>query len=299
MKNSIITDSFLSSLEAISLNMKTNMRGYFGGSHKTNTYGSTVEFADFREYNLGDDIRRIDWNLFSRFEKYFIRLFTDERQMHIQLILDCSSSMNFKDSKKREFAIKAVAAMGFLAVQNMDKVTIKLMRDGVLEDLCGVISGKNAFLKAVSLLEDVQFGGSAQFDKAITRDMNPGYSDGLTVIVSDFLTESDWKQAVNFLLYRHREVMLFHTLDDEEMDPTYKGRNILLDTESSDRYDLRNLQLAISRSELDAYKRALRDYLADIKNFCTKRNVTYIFARTSEKFEKVVMEQLYQSEVVS
>ena len=173
MSNKIITDGFLNRLEAISYNMKTSMRGYFGGTHKTKSYGSTVEFADFREYTLGDDIRRIDWKLFSRFEKYFIRLFTDERQMHIQLILDCSSSMIYKDSPKRDFAIKAIAAMGFLAVQNMDKVSIKLVRDGVLEDLCGIISGKNAFLKAVAMLENVEFGGTAQFDKAITTDQNP------------------------------------------------------------------------------------------------------------------------------
>ncbi len=299
MSNKIITDDFLNRLEAISYNMKTSMRGYFGGTHKTKSYGSTVEFADFREYVLGDDIRRIDWKLFSRFEKYFIRLFTDERQMHIQLVLDCSSSMTFKDSPKRDFAIKAIAAMGFLAVQNMDKVSIKLVRGDRLEDLCGVIAGKNSFLKAVALLEQVEFGGTAQFDKAITSDQNPGYSDGMTVIVSDFLTESNWKTAVDYLLYRHREVMLFQALDEEEIEPTYKGRNILLDTESEDRYDLRNIQLAISRSEYDAYKRALRDFLQDIKTFCNKRNITYIYCKSTDKFEKVVMEQLYQSEVIS
>ena len=299
MSNKIITDGFLNRLEAISYNMTTSMRGYFGGTHKTKSYGSTVEFADFREYTLGDDIRRIDWKLFSRFEKYFIRLFTDERQMHIQLILDCSSSMIYKDSPKRDFAIKAIAAMGFLAVQNMDKVSIKLVRDGVLEDLCGIISGKNAFLKAVAMLENVEFGGTAQFDKAITTDQNPGYSDGMTVIVSDFLTESNWKTAVDYLLYRHREVMIFHVLDEEEIEPSYKGRTILIDTESEDRYDVRNFQLAISRSEYDAYKRALRDYMADIKTFCRKRNITYIYSKSTDKFEKVVMEQLYQSEVIS
>lgn len=299
MSSSIITDSFISRLEAIDLNMKTNMRGYFGGSHKTNTYGSTVEFADFREYNLGDDIRRIDWNLYSRFEKYFIRLFTDERQMHIQIILDCSKSMIFKESQKREFAIKCVAAMGYLAVQNLDKVSIKLMRNDILEDLCGVISGKSALLKALAMLENIDFYGTAQFEKAITTDLNPGYSDGLTVLVSDFLTESNWKAAIDFLLYKHREVMLFQMLDEEEIDPSYKGRNILIDTESDDRYDMRNIQLAISRGEVDAYRRAFKDYLADIRNFCNKRGITYIFNKSSDLFEKVVMEKLYESEVIS
>ena len=90
MKESFLNDQFFSRLETLSLNLRSNLAGYFGGQHLVTTYGQTVEFADFREYQLGDDIRRIDWNLYSRFEKYFLKLFTDERQMQVQIFLDCS-----------------------------------------------------------------------------------------------------------------------------------------------------------------------------------------------------------------
>ena len=93
MKNSYLNDAFFGRLEALSLQLKSNLTGYFGGKHLVRSYGQTVEFADFREYQLGDDIRRIDWNMYSRFEKYFLRLFTDERQMQIQIFIDCSASM--------------------------------------------------------------------------------------------------------------------------------------------------------------------------------------------------------------
>ena len=93
MKESFLNDQFFSRLETLSLNLRSNLAGYFGGQHLVTTYGQTVEFADFREYQLGDDIRRIDWNLYSRFEKYFLKLFTDERQMQVQIFLDCSASM--------------------------------------------------------------------------------------------------------------------------------------------------------------------------------------------------------------
>ena len=102
--------------------------GYFGGKHLVNTYGQTVEFADYREYQLGDDIRRIDWNLYRRFEKHFLKLFTDERQMQVQIFLDCSASMGKENPKKGAYAEAAAAAMGFLAVHNMDKVTFNLMK---------------------------------------------------------------------------------------------------------------------------------------------------------------------------
>lgn len=93
MKTSYLNDAFFSRLETCALNLRSNLSGFFGGKHLVKTYGQTVEFADYREYMLGDDIRRIDWNLYSRFEKYFLKLFTDERQMHTQIFLDCSASM--------------------------------------------------------------------------------------------------------------------------------------------------------------------------------------------------------------
>ena len=93
MKVSYLNDEFFSRLETSVLHLRANLAGFFGGKHLVKTYGQTVEFADYREYMLGDDIRRIDWNLYSRFEKYFLKLFTDERQMHTQIFLDCSASM--------------------------------------------------------------------------------------------------------------------------------------------------------------------------------------------------------------
>ena len=298
MKRQIITDSFISRLEAIVFNMKTAMSGFFGGMHKTKSYGSTVEFADFREYVLGDDLRRIDWNLFSRFEKFFIKLFTDERQMHIQIFIDCSASMAFKNSSKDEFVIQAAAALGYLAVQNMDKVSIKLIHGDKAEDLCGVISGKNQFIRALNQLEEVKFYGTAKIDKAIIGCENPGYSDGMTVIISDFLTDDNWKSGVDYLLYRHREVMLCQVLDQQEVSPTYKGRNMLFDVESDDRNDDRHMKLNITKGDYEAYLKALDDYLKDIQTFVNKRGLSYLHGISNEPVEKLFFEQLYESGVI-
>ena len=137
MKVSYLNDAFFSRLETLALNLRTDLSGYFGGKHLVKTYGQTVEFADYREYQLGDDIRRIDWNLYSRFEKYFLKLFTDERQMQIQIFLDCSASMGKENPKKAAYAIATAAALGFLSVHNMDKVSYKLMRENRSEDPFG------------------------------------------------------------------------------------------------------------------------------------------------------------------
>ena len=133
MKVSYLNDDFFSRLETLALNLRTDLSGFFGGKHLVRTYGQTVEFADYREYMLGDDIRRIDWNLYSRFEKHFIKLFTDERQMHTQIYLDCSASMSKANPQKAAYAVGVAAALGFLSVHNMDKLSFRLVKDCLLK----------------------------------------------------------------------------------------------------------------------------------------------------------------------
>ena len=125
MKGSVLNDAFFSRLETLTLELRANLGGFFGGKHLVRTYGQTVEFADYREYMLGDDIRRIDWNLYSRFEKFFLKLFTDERQMHTQIFIDCSASMGRDMPAKANYTIGVAAALGYLSVHNMDKVSFR------------------------------------------------------------------------------------------------------------------------------------------------------------------------------
>ena len=169
MKLSYLNDGFFSRLETLALNLKTNLSGYFGGKHLVSTYGQTVEFSDFREYQPGDDIRRIDWNLYSRFEKYFLKLFTDERQMQVQIFIDCSASMGKDNPKKAAYVVATAAALGFLAVQNMDKASFYLMKGDNAENENGTIVGKNAFFRAVKTLENIDFEGETDIEKCVTN----------------------------------------------------------------------------------------------------------------------------------
>ena len=293
MKKNIITLEFINQLEAMVLNMNQPMKGFFGGIHRTNEYGSTVEFADFREYVLGDDIRRIDWNLYSRFEKHFIKLYNDEKQMHIQVFLDCSSSISAIESKSVA-ALKTAATLGYLAIHNLDKLSINLIEKNTSRSINGIMSGKEAFFQAIPELENVEFSGEADIENAIINCPNTGYNDGLTIIISDFLTDNDWKRAVDYLLYRHREVMLIHILSIEELNPAYNGRMYLMDAEAVDKLDEKNLKMKISKSEFEVYQLALNDYLQDIKDFCIGRQINYIFVKSEDEVEKVLFEQLYE-----
>ena len=256
------------------------------------TYGQTVEFADYREYMLGDDIRRIDWNLFSRFEKFFLKLFTDERQMHTQIFIDCSGSMGKINSEKGNYAIATAAALGYLSVHNMDKVSFKLIKGEKAEDPFGTIVGKRAFFNAISTLETLEFDGESDLRSSIINAPNPGNNDGLTVIISDFFTDSDWKSAVDYLCYKKRQVVLIQVLTPEEIDPLYTGRVNLIDSESVDIQDIRNMRIKIDRASQNAYECAMKEIKDSLTTFANSRGAAFISVSTDQPIEKVLFKEL-------
>ena len=298
MKCRYLNDGFFSQLETLAIELRANLAGSFGGKHLVKTYGQTVEFADYREYMLGDDIRRIDWNLYSRFEKYFLKLFTDERQMHTQIFLDCSASMGKNNPEKAEFAIAIAAALGYLSVHNMDKVSFKLMKGNKSLDKRNVIVGKRSFFDAVTELEAVDFDGESDIESCVTGCLNIGSNDGLSVIISDFFTESDWKRAVDFLSFKKKQVLLVQVLTPDEIDPAYTGRVHLIDSEAPTLEDEKNMKIKIDRANLNAYEQALHDHQEELRTFCHSRGADFITVCTDQPVEKVLFKELLKVGIV-
>lgn len=299
MKVSYLNDQFFSRLETLALNLKTDLAGYFGGKHLVKTYGQTVEFSDYREYQLGDDIRRIDWNLYSRFEKYFLKLFTDERQMQVQIFLDCSASMGKENPQKAAYSAATAAALGFLAVHNMDKVSLYLMKENVAENPFGTIIGKNSFFRAVSVLDNMEFSDDTDIEACIMGCPNIGSNNGLTVIISDFFTESNWKKAVDYLSYKHKQVLLVQVLAPDEVDPSYDGRVNLIDSESVDLSDTKNMKIKITPAMRKAYAEALSDFKKDIKTFSSKRGADYVSVCSDTPIERMLFGELLKVGIMS
>ena len=292
MKEGFLSDEFFDRLEVLSLNFKTNLSGVSGGSHKIRANGQTIEFADNREYNLGDDIRKIDWNLYARFEKYFIKLFTDERRMHIRIFIDCSRSMGVIRSKA-EYALRVAAAFGFLAVKNMDKVTFYFIKDDVCYNPFGDIMGKNDFFTVVGKLKDVDFEGDAKISDAVLKMPYVSSNDGLTILISDFFTDNDWKDAINFFNYKKHQILLVQTLTPDEIKPSYTGRNELIDSETEYVDGGRHLKMRISRQMIAAYVEAMDEYINEIKSFTRKVGADFMTVSTGNPVEDVLFKELF------
>lgn len=299
MKRSYLNDEFFSRLESLAFNLRKDLGGFFGGKHLVTTYGQTVEFADYREYMLGDDIRRIDWNLYSRFEKYFIKLFTDERQMHVHIYIDCSGSMGKVNPNKGAYAIAVAAAIGYLAIHNMDKVSYHLIKGSKAENPFGTIVGKRAFFRAMTTLEQIEFTDEADISSAIVGDPNVGTGDGMSVIISDFFSDNDWKKGVDYLVYKKNQVLLAQVYSPDELDPSYTDRVHLIDSESTDMGDSKNMKIRINKSMQLAFREAVAAFLADISDFCKRRDAGFISLDCEKPTENQLFSELLKRGTVS
>lgn len=282
----ILDGAFLDALETLDLNVRQMKSGNYSGARRSRAYGSSPEFADYREYMPGDDLRRIDWNAAGRFDKYLIKRFIDEKQGRNCVYLDTSASMGLP-GEKGFAALRLAAALGYLSVANMDSVSFRLLSGKRCMDVCGRVNGREAFLWAGERLNDVQFSGGTDLNACIRGDMSPGADDGVSYIISDLLTDSDWRGAVDLLLSRRREVALIQVLSPQELEPTLSGRHTFCDAEEAGARASR-ITLDVDRDALKAYRETVSCFLADVRSFCASRAVPYLLMQSSERAEDVL-----------
>ena len=293
MKDFVINEEFLQQLDTLQMLVKNNVAGMFGGNRKSRTYGSSCEFADYRDYLAGDDITKIDWNAYARFEKLYMKLYLDERQLHTKIYVDASRSMAYGEGKKAEMAIKLAAAFAYLSVREMDKVSVYAIREGEIHEIISGMVGKDSFVSSIGKLNEIEFDGDSCISDAIVPS-NVGYGDGMSIIISDFMTDNDYEHAVEHLTSKHRDVFCIQVLDREEINPQFRGRYHFFDSENISREYRKNIDKDISA----AYKAALEYVKARIRDLCMARGAGYLLVSSSDSIEKVFFEGLVGMEVV-
>lgn len=283
----IIDEDFIAMLEGHDLSIQNLMNGLFGGNRRSRAYGSSAEFADYRAYVAGDELKRVDWNLYARFRKLYLKLFIDERQLHHRIYFDASASMDWGTPSKAYTALRLGAALGFLAVQSMDRVTFYSISGETCQDLSGTVMGKDAFYSAVDALETLTFKGNSEIGKAINNTHESGAIGGISVLISDFLTNSDWQQAVDLMRQKRREVHLIQVLSRDEIQPDILGKYTLRDPEDRE-LDYRS---NFSKANLRAYRQAYEYHQNELRQFCASRGVGFFSVCTDETMEEMLFSQ--------
>ena len=283
MGKMVIDEAFLAELEALETLLKNNVAGMFGGNHQSKNFGSSCEFADYRDYVPGDDISKIDWNAYARFDKLYQRLYLDERQMHTRIYIDASRSMHHGTFEKAEQAIKVAAAFAYLSVSEMDKVSVYAIHGSQVDEVITGMVGKDAYIKCVSALNDIEFNSDASIGEAIVPS-KIGMGDGYSILISDFLTDEDYERAIDKFAEKKRDILCVQILSREELNPQFRGKMHLFDVEDQHRF----FRKKIDKDRINAYKAALKFITEKIKTYCESRGGHYMllpaYARISDIF---------------
>ena len=293
MSKFTINEELLSEIESLASVLKNNVAGMFGGNRQSKSFGSSCEFADYRDYLPGDDINRIDWNAYARFDKLYEKLYYDERQMHTKIYIDASRSMCHGGDEKAEQAIRIAACFAYLSVCEMEKVSIYAIHGSEIEEIVGGMVGKESYVTYINKLNDLEFYGDSHISEAIIPS-SVGRGDGFSIIISDFLTDENYESAIDHLVSKKKDVLCIQILSQEELNPQMRGKMHLFDSEDANKTYRKKIDNDIIR----AYKEALRFVMERIKGYCEARGAYYLLAPASMSVSEVFFNKFVEMGVL-
>ena len=293
MKKVVIDEFFLGQLEQLGTILKNNVAGMFGGNRRSKNLGSSCEFADYRDYMPGDDVTKIDWNAYARFDKLYQKLYFDERQMHTKIYIDVSRSMVHGNDEKAVAAIKLAAAFAYLSVCEMDKVSIYAMRGSSLEEVVSGMVGKDSYINCIGSLNELEFDFDSKISEAIVPS-SVGRGDGYSIIISDFLTDENYEAAIDRLAEQKRDILCVQILSREEINPQLRGKMHLFDSEDQSRFFRKKIDQDVVR----AYKDALKYVTDRIRLYCESRGGQYILVPAHTELSEIFLDKFMDMGVV-
>ena len=287
---SLLSPQLLAQLERMELVSRKVFRGRMKGERRSRRKGQSVEFADFRNYVPGDDLRFIDWNLYARLEKLFLKLFLEEEDLHFYTLIDASSSMDFGEPTKLQFAKQLAAALGYIGLCRADRVKIEQLGDG---PPAPVLRGRHSMWRMTEYLDQIRPDQNVPLADSIKSFCLRNSGKGILVLISDLMDKAGYETALRMLVAQQMDIYVIHILSPEELDPDVAGDLKLVDCEDQD-----VAEITVSRPLLDRYKQTLTSFVRSAQQFCSKRGVTYHMTSTETPVEQLVANYLRQRGLV-
>jgi len=289
----LLDPAFLQRLEALSLVSRRRVRGRQRGERRSLVRGRGIEFDDYRAYEPGDDYRYIDWNIASRLDRFFVKLFSEEEDLDVRLLVDSSRSMAAgAPVSKLLLAKRLAAAIGYIGLVNLDRVEV-----GVFSSAPGPrltrLRGRGRAFDLLRFLDGIAAGGETDLGLALRRTLDASPRRGLLVVISDLLDPHGYEDGL--LRARHYRVQMFviHVLADDELAPRLSGELRLVDAETG-----RAVEVTVDADALRAYAAARDAYLDGVQRFCFRYGIDYLRTTTSVPADDLVLRYLRQGGLV-
>ncbi len=272
-------EAFLKKLEYLYVVSKKVFSGRMRAERRTRKTGSGVEFADHRDYAHGDDLRYLDWSAYGRLDKLLLRLFEEEEDLHIYLLVDVSASMR----AKLDYALRVAAALAYVGLAKLDRVSI-LPFGGELRDRLPPTRGKGNIFKMFRFLDGLEATGATHLHEAVESFVPQTKRRGIAVVISDFYDPAGYEEALNLLRYHRFEPTVLQIWDAAEAKPKLRGDVELVDIETGERREV-----TVSEKVLQQFAEAHEKFCADLQTFCSARGIGYFRADTAVPFDELVL----------
>lgn len=283
VEEDLFDDDFQRRLDHLALVSKRIFSGAMRAERRTKKVGSGVEFADHRDYAPGDDLRTLDWAAYSRFNRLLVRLYEEEEDLSIYFILDSSSSMAFGDGEKLRQAKRLTAALAYVGLANLDRVTIVSATDA-LSGRMPETRGKARIFRIFRFLSSIQGDGHTDLEDSLKTFVAQHKRRGLAVLISDLYDAKGFEKGINVLRYNKFEPFVLHVTDVADRAPGLKGDVRVYDCETGD-----EREVTVTNRVLERYAKAYDAYVAEVRRFCTKKQVSYYEANVEVPFDELIL----------
>src|SRR3954471_15721979 len=293
---SLLSADLLRRLEQFQLLARRRAKSAAKGERRSKARGQSVEFADHRNYTAGDDFRYLDWNLYGRLDRLFLKLYEEERELPVTIYLDASESMTFGTPRKFDFARQVAAAIGYVALCGFDRVSVIAFPDSPAESAyrgaLRAVRGRKSSLQFFQNLSHIDAKGSAEINTALRRGALEARHAGLAVVLSDFLDPAGYEPGLTALVGRGFQVSAVQILAPEEVNPSTYGDLRLVDSETGV-----TQEVTFGKFRLNSYQQTVQNYIQRLREFCQARGINFFNTPSDAPLEKLLLKQLREAEV--
>lgn len=292
----LLTPELLRRLEQFQLLAARRAKSSARGERRSRARGQSVEFADHRNYVPGDDFRYLDWNLYGRLERLFLKLYEEERELPVRIFLDASESMTFGEPRKFDFARQIAAAVGYVALCGFDRVSVIPFPDNkdeiALRGALRTVRGRKSALNFFQNLNHLNAKGTANFNEALRRGALEARQAGVAVVLSDFLDPAGYEAGLTALVGRGFQVNAVQILAPEELSPSTFGDLRLVDAETGSVQEV-----SFGRYRMSSYQQMVQNFCQKLREYCQGRGINFFMSSSNTSLEYLLLKQLRQAEV--
>ncbi len=288
----LLTAAFMTRLEQLEIVPRKIHASRQKGERRSRRRGESAEFADYRNYVVGDDLRHIDWNIYARLERLFLKLFLEEEELSVTVLIDISKSMETGKPGKLLYAKRVAASIAYIGLCNYDRVSLCTYNEKLVGQIQGLRS-RHTIHRARKFLKDATAEGKSRLSAATKQFAFHQKNRGVVLVLSDLLDKAGFQEGLRYLLGRDMDIYVLHILSPEEVEPELTGDLKLVDVEDED-----VAEITVSKPLLDKYKANLQAYCESIRSYCNQRGIAYYLTTTSQPFESLILNYLRQRGLV-